>query len=350
MSEFIQTLKQEIESSRRYTTIEDQIYSLYFGGGTPSLLSLKEVEDIMTSVRENFKVSSQAEVTFEMNPDDVSADYLSGLSRIGINRISMGVQTFNPERLKFMNRAHSREEALRCLELLQLSPIKSFNVDLIYGNPGQDIEDLSIDVHTLLRFNPPHISAYSLTIEPRTRLGTLNKKGLLKVADDDTVAHHIDFLVDTLSEQGIERYEVSNYSRHGYEARHNSAYWNHINYLGFGPGAHSFLWDEDHRGARRWKNRAHLKTYLSDDAKIDDLSMEKLNLLNLAEERMMMGLRTRDGISLEELASKYDYSLSELQDSRLKKFTSEGYVQINGIISLTDKGMKVADSIITNLL
>ena len=349
-SEFVKALRQEIIGSRERFVVDDKISTLYFGGGTPSLLSLKEVEEIMETVRKIYDVSALTEVTFEMNPDDVNEDYLKGLSRLGINRVSMGVQTFNPDRLAFMNRAHNRQEALHCLELLHNSPIDSFNADLIYGNPGQSIADLAEDVNTLLRFSPPHISAYALTIEPRTRLGTLNKKGKLKTAGEDMVARHIDYVVDALAAQGIERYEVSNYARQGHEARHNSAYWNHINYLGFGPAAHSFLWNHDKKGARRWKNTANLKAYLENVNKTEGTSVEELSLTSLAEERLMMGLRTRQGVSLSQLLNDYSYRFSIRQSRYLEKMEEEGYVEQGYNLSLTGKGIKIADFIIAKIV
>lgn len=349
-SDFVNTLIEEITGSGQAGRFDKKIGTIYFGGGTPSLLSIDEVDRILASIRKSYDAGGVQEVTFEMNPDDADAEYLNGLKKIGVTRVSMGVQTFNPERLKFMNRAHSREEALQSLNLLQASPLDSFNVDLIYGNPGQSIEDLAHDVETLLKFDPPHISAYALTIEPGTRLGTLNKKGILKPADDDLVAGHIDYLMEKFSMNNIHRYEVSNYAKSGHEARHNSAYWRHINYLGFGPAAHSFWWDEGAAHARRWKNTANLREYLSNPDKADVQSIEDLTLENLAEERLMMGLRTREGVSLSELEEKYSYMLSENQIHTLEKFSREGYVQMNQNLKFTVQGLKIADSIILSLL
>ncbi|MEX2398063.1 MAG: radical SAM family heme chaperone HemW, partial [Balneolales bacterium] len=329
---------------------DKKISTIYFGGGTPSLLSIDEVERILSSIRENYDISDLQEVTFEMNPDDVNADYLAALNAAGITRVSMGVQTFDPERLEFMNRAHSRNEALHCLELLQYSALDSFNVDLIYGNPGQTVEDLAEDTETLLKYNPPHISAYALTIEPRTRLGVLNKKGILKAADDDIVAGHIDYLLDRLDSENIHRYEVSNYARRGHEAVHNSNYWEHVNYIGFGPAAHSFLWIDGESHAYRWKNTADLRSYLSDVNKVDLNSVEKLSLENLAEERLMIGLRTREGVSINELNEKYEYFFSSLQNKYLQRITEEGFVEWDKSLKITNPGLKVADSIISSLL
>ncbi|MEX0772832.1 MAG: radical SAM family heme chaperone HemW [Balneolales bacterium] len=349
-AEFVETLTKEIAASNKGGPFDRNISTIYFGGGTPSLLSIDEVDRILSSIQENFDVSGLQEVTFEMNPDDVNAEYLRGLSRNGITRVSMGVQTFNTERLKFMNRAHSREEALKSLELLHNSPLDSFNVDLIYGNPAQTVEDLEEDVSTLLKFDPPHVSAYALTIEPRTRLGFMNKKGILKAADDDMVAMHIDYLLEKLATSNIHRYEVSNYARPGHEAMHNSAYWGHINYIGYGPAAHSFLWKDDASHAFRWKNTANLKAYLSNECKTDENSVEKLTLGNLAEERLMMGLRTRDGISINQLKDQYEYRFSEMQKKYLQKVSKEGYVTVDKSLRVTDKGLKIADTIITSLL
>lgn len=257
----------------------------------------------------------------------------------------MGVQTFQRDLLAFMNRAHSRQEALRCLELLQASAFNSYTVDLIYGNPGQSLEDLNCDLDLLLSFAPPHVSAYSLTIEPETRLGKQVELGRIAPPEDDKVADHFDLINDRLKAQGIERYEVSNYSRPGREAVHNSSYWRHRNYLGLGPGAHSFWWDQK---AVRWEQKRNLRAYLrGEDTRSD---REALTLEQLAEERLIMGLRTREGITTEELDHRYDYRLNERQKSYLEAREEEQKVRFDARIKLTDKGIKIADAIILDLI
>lgn len=340
---FVNRLVDEIESYRDSKYTDEAVETIYFGGGTPSLLEPRQVGQILDAITNVFDVDAR-EVTFEMNPDDVSADFLASLKALGITRASMGVQSFQPSLLNFMNRAHTSDEALRCLELLSQSAFDAFTVDLIYGNPNQTIEQLEDDLDRLLKFDPPHVSAYSLTIESNTRLGKQVELGRIAPPEDDKVADHFDLINRRFSEHGIERYEVSNYSRPGREAIHNSNYWQHKNYLGLGPAAHSFWWDDE---AVRWQNERSLRKYLQTE---DRSEKETLSLNQLAEERLMMGLRTREGVGIKELTRIYDYELSERQLEYLEKSKAEGKAEINGRIKLTDKGIKIADAIILDLV
>lgn len=340
---FVQRLQKEIKAYQDTKFSREPVETIYFGGGTPSLLEPKQAEQILDSLHNTFDLNTR-EITFEMNPDDASKEFLSDLYTLGINRISMGVQTFQPKVLKLMNRVHSREEAMQCLELLQKSQFDSFTVDLVYGNPGQSTEQIEEDLEKLLVFDPPHISAYSLIIEPNTHLGEQVKLGHIIPPEDDQVIEHFELINIRLREHGIERYEVSNYSRPGCEAIHNSKYWEHENYLGFGPAAHSFWWDEN---AIRWENEPHLRRYLRD--KIEK-PKEQLTLKQLAEERLMMGLRTTQGVALEELAERYNYTLSDQQQEYLYIRQKEDKLTFNSRIFLTDKGIKIADAIILDLV
>lgn len=341
--DFVKRLVEDIQSYRDTKFSGEAVETIYFGGGTPSLLTPGHVEQILRVLYDVFNVEAR-EITLEMNPDDVTSDYLTDLKSIGINRASMGVQSFEPELLQFMHRAHSSQEALRCLELLSQSDFETFTVDLIYGNPGQTVEQLKRDVNKLLKFDPPHISAYSLTIESRTRLGKQVELGRIIPPEDDKVAEHFDVINQLFGRQGIERYEVSNYSIPGKEAIHNSSYWEHENYLGLGPGAHSFWWDET---AERWENEQDLRKYLRNE---DQYPKEQLTLKQLAEERLMMGLRTRKGVAFKELSGRYNYRLNDRQINYLEKREQESKVTISDNIRLTDKGIKIADAIILDLV
>jgi oxygen-independent coproporphyrinogen-3 oxidase len=346
---FVERLVDEIKSYASTPYLQETVETIYIGGGTPSLLSADQLGYIFQALSETFDLQTR-EVTLEMNPDDVSRTYLQELREMGINRASMGVQSFNPELLEFMHRAHSREEAIASLEMLSDSGFETFTVDLIYGNPGQSLEVLQKDIKKLLQYNPMHISAYALTIESGTRLGKQVELGRIAPPEDDQVADHFFLLNRLLKESGIYRYEVSNFSKTGHEAVHNSNYWRHENYLGFGPGAHSFWW-EGKGAAARWENRADLKHYMANtqDTPADE-EVEKLELPQLAEERIMMGLRTRVGISLDELGGRYDYILSDSQLSYLKRKQAEGKLTFDDSIVLTDRGIVIADAIILDLI
>ena len=346
---FVEALIQEIKSYGEHPFSDQEISTIYFGGGTPSQLEISQLKKIFAALENTFNLNT-VEVTLEMNPDDVSADYLNGLLDLGVNRASMGVQSFDEKLLQFMHRAHSSDEALKALELLHKTGFPAFTADLIYGNPGQKAESLREDVKKLLEFSPPHVSAYSLTIEPGTRLGKQAKLGRLKEADDETVSLHFDIVTDMLAEAGIEQYEVSNFAKPGKEAVHNSSYWQHENYLGLGPSAHSLFWRSDTM-AERWSNRRDLKLYL--DQKCDQVKEEKeiLDLNALAEERLMLGLRTKKGISVQNLREKYGYKLSEAQKEWMLEQDKKGYI-VTGehSISLTREGLKIADYLVLELI
>lgn len=343
---FVEKLVDEIKSYAGTPYIQEQVDTLYIGGGTPSLLSPAQLEDILNAIDTTFDTDFK-EVTLEMNPDDVSAEYLGDLRKLGVNRASMGVQSFSQELLNFMNRAHSREEALGCMELLSKSGFRTFTVDLIYGNPGQSLQELEQDIDELLEFDPLHVSAYALTIESGTRLGKQVELGRIAPPEDDKVADHFNLLNKKLRDAGIQRYEVSNYSKPGHEALHNSNYWKHQKYLGMGPGAHSFWWQGE---AIRWKNEADLNRYLAKKREEIKQGFESLSDEQLAEERIMMGLRTREGVSEEEMKKRYNYEFSDRQLAYLDERKSEGKVKRNGSITLTDKGIAIADAIILDLI
>lgn len=340
---FVKQLLQEIREYGDSKFAEPTVQTIYFGGGTPSLLEPNQIEKILGMLDEVFGLDPQ-EITFEMNPDDVSKEFLADLKGIGISRASMGVQSFDEDLLEFMNRAHSRKEAFQSLELLHASEFESFTIDLIYGNPGQTTQQLEKDVEQLLQFNSPHISAYSLTIEPNTRLGKQVELGRIAPPEDDKVIEHFELLNHKLEPTNIERYEVSNYSKPGCEAVHNSNYWCHENYLGLGPGAHSFWWDDQ---AERWENESNLRAYLQNE---DQQPAEQLTLKQLAEERLMMGLRTREGVARDELSQKYDYKFSDGQLEYLNERQDEGKIELNDEVRLTDRGITIADAIILDLV
>ncbi len=339
-TEFVERLLQEINQYRDTAYSEEAVETIYFGGGTPSLLTAIQIENILSALGDVFTLNLQ-EVTLEMNPDDVTKEYLYDLKNAGITRASMGVQSFQPELLQFMNRAHTQKDALTSLELLSRSKFSEYTVDLIYGNPAQSSQQLAEDIELLMKFEPPHISAYSLTVEPNTRLGKQVELNRIIPAEDNRVAEQFELLNEQLSEHGIDRYEVSNYSNKGKEAKHNSRYWTHQNYLGLGPGAHSFWWDAK---PRRWQNAEDIKNYPEQPL------TEHLSMHQLAEERIMMGLRTREGIAFKVLNSRYDYYLNVRQISYLEEQQKQGTLRLNDSITLTDDGILVADSIILDLI
>jgi oxygen-independent coproporphyrinogen III oxidase len=347
-NKFLKRLCEEIESYKDTHYTIEPVKTIYLGGGTPSLLSAAEIEQILAALNTVFRIEPE-EATIELNPDDVTADYLSDLRMLGLNRASMGIQTFNKERLKFMNRAHTPDQARSALEVMAKSGFKVHTVDLIYGNPGQTPEDLEKDIELFLEFEPPHISAYALTIEPRTRLGKQYELGRLEPADDEMVAKHFDLLNEKLADNGILRYEVSNYSIPGYEAVHNRNYWNHVNYIGFGPSSHSFWWNDE--AAVRWKTVNDIRQYLVQPFSNNYIERENLTKSDLGEERLMLGLRTREGVTTNELKERYQFQFNQVQLDWISGKKDEGLIQFdNNRITLTDEGIKIADHLIVELL
>ncbi|MEX0993981.1 MAG: radical SAM family heme chaperone HemW, partial [Balneolaceae bacterium] len=294
--EFVDRLCEEIDFYRDTEFTEETVETIYIGGGTPSLLQTGEVEKVFEHLHNTFRIEPE-EITMELNPDDVTPGYLKELRELGINRASMGIQSFDPDRLKFMNRAHTSDEAKYALEILQTTGFRTFTVDLIYACPGQTLRDLQLDLDILLGYDPPHVSAYALTIEPGTRLGKQVELGRLDLVKDDVKAAHFDLLTQQLAEAGIVRYEISNYSKPGFEAVHNTRYWQHQNYLGLGPSAHSF-WRSGKEG-RRWKVNSDIGRYMKHPFEEVQTEREPLSQGALAEERLMLGLRTKWGVDLE---------------------------------------------------
>ncbi|MDX1592111.1 MAG: radical SAM family heme chaperone HemW [Balneolaceae bacterium] len=349
---FVDALVKEIEYSRGEPYAEAPIKTIYIGGGTPSLLTRQQLARIFDALNRVFALETE-EVTMELNPDDVTTDYLKMLLDMGINRASMGIQSFEPSILKFMHRAHTRSEALHALEALGKTGFESFTADLIYGNPGQSAEMLERDIKQLLEFNPPHVSAYSLTVEPQTRLGKQVRLGRIDPPDDEEVSVHFDIVTELLGKGGLNRYEVSNFAIPGKEAVHNSNYWRHENYIGFGPSAHSFYWPEGTKKAVRWKNRPDLKAYLQTetDFNIFREEYEELDLSTLAEERIMLGLRTVWGVDLSLLKDRYGYELNYKQLDWIRSQTDAGNMDLtDNILKITDQGLRIADLLTVDLL
>ncbi|MGF1669408.1 MAG: radical SAM family heme chaperone HemW [Balneolaceae bacterium] len=346
---FLEALVSEIKFRGRFLNNGEIFDTIYIGGGTPSLLAAGDIERILQTLNRELHLDLK-EITIEMNPDDVTEGYLKELKQLGIDRVSLGVQSFNSKLLTFMHRAHNPEQAVYALETIQKTGFKTYTADLIYGNPNQTIDDLESDIKRLLEFDPPHISAYSLTIEPNTRLGKQVELGRLIPPDEDTVSDHFKCIQATLASHGIRQYEVSNYALPGHEALHNSNYWNHHNYLGFGPAAHSFWWDTKDK-ARRWQNRRDLKEYLKQDfSQITD-EVEILDLHQLAEERIMLGLRTTEGVSVPDLKKIYGYSLSKPQLMWIQKQHDQYLLKgKSDRIHVTSQGIGIADYLVVELL
>jgi len=328
--------KEELpESSRTYHTI-------YIGGGTPSTLSPKTLQHLLQSTTDIFPISNDAEITIEANPDDVTTEWVRKLKDTPVNRISMGIQTFDDNLLKFLNRRHNSQQALDAVKHLQEAGYNNISIDLIYGIPGQDEKRWKEDVEKAITLNIPHLSAYSLMYEEGTQLTTLKEKGKIDEVNEETSLWCYDYLCKRLSEEQYEHYEISNFARQDYHSKHNSGYWEGIPYLGFGAGAHSY----DGARIRRW-NEGNVLAYSENGPSYET---EELTDVDLYNEYIMTRLRTRKGISLQELHDKfgkkaYDYCLkqskSHLQQGNLR--------QMGHILSLTHRGIFISNQVMSDL-
>ena len=228
------------------------IDTIYFGGGTPSLIAIEELASMLRTMRERFTIATDPEITLEANPDDITEERLAAWKAAGITRISLGTQSFREERLRFMGRAHTANEAIRSIDLIAKASFASWTIDLIYGLPDMGLPEWDEQLTIALDHGMPHLSAYCLTVEPRTALAHQVKKGLVKEADDADQSAQFDRLMERMDTAGLDHYEISNFGRSGHYSRHNTSYWNGAHYLGIGPSAHSF----DGR-TRRWNVRSN---------------------------------------------------------------------------------------------
>jgi oxygen-independent coproporphyrinogen-3 oxidase len=317
--------------------------TVYIGGGTPSLLSLHQLESILNAVKKKFLLFPDAEITLEANPGDLNLTYLEGLQSLGINRLNIGVQSFDQKTLEFLGRRHSVKQAVSSIESSRRAGFQNLGLDLIYAVPGQDLDSWEQTVNRALTFLPEHLSCYQLTLEDRTSLGQRYRRGEFQLPGEDL---QYDFFMKTsewLEGSGYLHYEVSNFARSPVlTSRHNQKYWNHTPYLGLGPAAHSF------KDSERWWNHASLDLYFSEIAKgrspVD--KKEHLTIEQLQLEALFLGLRTRKGICLPDFDRRYCSDLLVEKKEIISNLEREGllYVQ-NGCLIPTRAGLAVADSL-----
>ena len=351
---FVQALCAEIE----HYALEyghEPVETIYFGGGTPSLLHLHEIKRILQTIHDHYDADAVRETTLELNPDDGDLDYLRGLRALGIDRLSIGIQSFFADDLAFMNRSHTVAQAEAVVPRVRRAGFENFSVDLIFGLPDQPAEYWAANLEKVVQWKTPHLSTYSLTIEERTPLYKQVKRGLVMPTDDETMATRYQFTMDYLRERGYEHYEISSFARPGFRAEHNQRYWNHTNYLGFGPSAHSFWWRSlPSPVAVRWANVRNLRRY---EALVQQhqAPLEGRDLLSydmLADEHIMLRLRTADGLDLDRLESKYGADLLFEKIDELAELEAEGYIEPirNSQIRLTDRGKLLCDAVTARLL
>ena len=341
-NEIIETMQVELERRKEFLT-DKAISSIYFGGGTPSLLHEHEVNELLNAVHQYFDIDRQAEITLEANPDDIDENKLIAWKKAGINRLSIGVQSFFDQDLKWMNRAHSSHEALLAIELAKNNGFE-ISIDIIYGLPHATVQDVLGNLKQLVSFDPAHISAYCLTVEEKTALHHQVKTNQITLPDDEHQASQFNQLVEFLKNAGYEQYEISNFAKKQKYAVHNSNYWKNEPYLGVGPSAHSY-----NQKVRTWNvanNRKYLTLISTNEVHYE---VEKLSSKIIFNERVLTGLRTIWGVSLNELERFHPFPSFFLK--QLERFKARDWLSIeNDIITLTHKGKLFADHIASELM
>tara|TARA_B110000977_G_scaffold103732_1_gene135506 strand:+ start:1050 stop:2180 length:1131 start_codon:yes stop_codon:yes gene_type:complete len=328
----------------RKNEIKGEIKTIYFGGGTPSLLTLEELEKIIDVVTSTFSVSEDPEITLEANPDDLTKDIILQLSKSQINRLSIGVQSFFEEDLKLMNRAHNASEAMSSIKEAARY-FDNISIDLIYGIPGMTKERWQENLKTALSLNVPHLSCYALTVEPKTALEAFIKKGIVPPVEDDVAEEHYHLLVAATEAAGYENYEFSNFSIEGYHSQNNTAYWQGKSYLGIGPSAHSY--DGDTRSWNVSNNTKYIKDIEAGSLPIEREVLSKKDKFN---EYVMTGLRTKWGVSLEKIENDFGKVFHDyLVDQAEEPLSNKLLILENNALKVSKKGKFLCDGIASSL-
>ena len=337
---FMDALSREVEMYRGRFRLFD---TLYVGGGTPSLLSPQQLESILIRIRNTLDVLPNSEITVETNPADLNQPYLESMREFGINRINIGVQSFDDEMLRFLRRRHSAKQAVAGIEASRNAGFHNMGLDLIYGIPGQTIDSWLDTLRQAVAFSPEHLSCYQLAVESKTPLGKRYRIGEFTIPGEDLQYEFFMKTSQVLEEAGYLHYEVSNFAKGEVHAsRHNQKYWDHSPYLGLGPGAHSF------QNNRRWWNHRSVDQYITainaghhPVEETETLTVEQLRL-----EALYLGLRTKRGILLEDFKRRFDYDLLTEKRKMLHKLQEEGLLSIDhGCLYPTPNGLAVADSL-----
>lgn len=330
----------------RKETFPETIDTIYFGGGTPSLLPSDQIAFLIKLIHQNYPVSSTPEITLEANPDDLDEEKIIRLKEIGINRLSIGVQSFYKQDLKLMNRAHSAEESIKCLEVAT-QYFDNISIDLIYGVQDMSLSRWRKNIQTALSFNIPHISSYALTIEPKTAMASQIKSGKIPNVDDTLAAKHFNILVDELQSHGFIHYELSNFGKPDYFSKNNTAYWLGKKYLGIGPSAHSF--DGENRSWNINNNSKYIQALENNTLPSE---IEYLSISDRYNETIMTGLRTMWGVSLLTIENQYGKSFKEYVIQQADKYIDTGLLDFDKttqIIKATPKGKFLTDGIASDL-
>lgn len=341
-SEMIDAINKEIVSRKDYLN-KERLNSVYFGGGTPSILTGEELSILLNTIRAQFEIADDVEITLEANPDDIQTESLKMWKNVGINRLSIGIQSFREEDLVWMNRAHTVEEGLNCVVLAKEAGFQNLTVDLIYGLPNLSNDEWINHVKKVIDLGVSHVSAYCLTIEERTHLHSLVKSGKIVPANEDQQSEQFNSLVEILKNANFEQYEISNFSLPNCQAVHNTNYWKGTPYLGVGPSAHSF-----NGTSRSWNisnNNQYIKLINKNEIHFESETLSPYDRFN---ELLLTGLRASFGVSLAQLSNILE--LDENFYHQLSCFEKDGLLELqNNTIILTQKGRLQADRIASDL-
>lgn len=331
-------------SLRKSESLKEEVETIYFGGGTPSVLSTEDLRFLIDAVYKNYKVVENPEITVEANPDDLTEERIIELSENKVNRLSIGIQSFFEVDLKMMNRAHNAAEASKCLEIAT-QHFDNISLDLIYGVPEMSNEKWKQNIEKALSFGISHISSYALTVEPKTALDKFIKKGIIKQPDDEVAQEHFHILVDTLQEKGFIHYELSNFGKPNYFSKNNSSYWLGKKYIGIGPSAHSY--DGVNRGWNISNNTLYIKSIQENKVPMETEELTKNDRYN---EYIMTGLRTIWGISLDRIENEFGKMYLDYLNKEAKRFLEDDLLIIEeNVLRATKKGKFLCDGIASDL-
>lgn len=354
---YIEAVCTELELRKQ--SLPDPVHTIYIGGGTPSLLNPVSVKQLKDCIDRNYRVMPDLEFTVEANPDDISPEWLEAMSRTGVNRISMGVQTFHDGHLKLLRRRHNSERAIQAVHLCQEHGFRNISIDLIYGLPEQTLEEWKADVAQAIALNVQHLSAYALIYEENTALWRMREQNKVQEADEELSLSMFEYLITELKNNGFEHYEISNFGLPGFHSRHNSSYWNDTPYLGCGASAHSFI------GMERMYNTANINQYIKDITRCREENLpynevchcEVLDRYEHYNDRIITGLRTAAGLDLEKLEQDFGTELKNyclkmaaphLKENTLQITEKNGHPQ--GVLKLSHRGLFLSDGIMSDLL
>lgn len=340
---YIEALLLEIELTKDYFT-DNEIYSLYFGGGTPSQLDAPELEKIITKLKDHYKFNENIEITLEANPEDINESFSENLYKIGINRLSLGVQSFNDNDLKTFGRIHNSKTAVDAIKTCKKNGFDNLTIDLIFGTPGSDIKEWINNLDTFISLEIDHLSCYNLTIEPKTEIYHKIKTKKTGIVDERLSTEMFLFSIDYLEKKGYKHYEISNYARNGKYAIHNTNYWKGVQYLGLGPSAHSY------DGERRQWNISNIRKYIDGINAGNPLIEEEILTQNdKYNEYIMTGLRTMWGVSLQTIEKDFYKFKSHFLKNIEVYIVQNKVLENNGNFTLNNNGKLFADRIASDL-